>query len=315
MKFSVSYKSTVGAIAAAGFAAISGGALAADWSDDSVAYIYGTHYHESYIPFNQGAAQNIKKDIFEFTHVDGWKYGGNLFVVDLKHSDINDPASNQGNTATGGNPPAGALGANDVYAVYRTTLSFSKVSGNTLKLGVIRDIGLQAGFDYSVKDTNFGARTWRPKIGPVITWDIPKGFLDTAFLYQKEWNHCGTCDPALGQQVDVNFGGYFGYEMAWGVQLGDLPLKFKGVYTWYAKKGNNGDGSPTAPETYLDARLMYDVGALMFKKDTVLIGAGWLYWNNQFGNSVTPASYPGGAGQPIPGIKTNMWRVMAEWHM
>jgi nucleoside-specific outer membrane channel protein Tsx len=308
MKFSVSYKSTVGAIAAAGFAAISAGALAADWSDDSVAYIYGTHYHESYIPYTQGPAQNIKKDIFEFTHVDGWKYGGNLFVVDLKHSDSNDPASD-----------GSSQGANDVYAVYRTTLSFSKVSGTSMKWGPIRDVGMQAGFDYSVKDTTFGARTWRPKIGPVITWDIPKGFLDTAFLYQKEWNHCGTCNPAFGQQVDVNFGGYFGYEMAWGAQLGDLPLKFKGVATWYAKKGNNGDGSPTAPETYIDARLMYDVGALMFKKDTVLIGAGWLYWNNQFGNKTTPVGYPfggtGGSGEPIPGSKTNMWRLMAEWHM
>lgn len=280
-------------------------AAAADWSDTSVSYLYGNRFRESYIPFNRNLSEpDISKNIINFTHVDGYKYGGNLISIDLLKSDHNDPAS-------GGSTE----GAHDVYAVFRTDLSFSKISGTKLDMGFIRDFALTAGFDYSNKDTDFAARTWRPKIGPKVEFNVP-GFWNVAVVWQHETNHCGTCDPAFGQKVDVNFGNYWGVETAWGIGIGDTGLSWKGVLTYYGKKGDNGDGSPTAPETFLRTSLMYDVGALMGKKGTVFAGLGWEFWNNQFGNKTTFPGYPfGGAGQSIPGTRTSTPLLIAEWHM
>jgi hypothetical protein len=114
----------------------------------------------------------------------------------------------------------------------------------------------------------------------------------------------------------VNFGGYGGFEAAWGFKVGSLPVRFNGLFTYYPKKGNNGDGSPTGAETFMLAKLLYDVGSLAGKSDTVYVGVGYQYWNNQFGNTVTPASYPfGGAGRPIPGIRSSLPLFIVEWHL
>ena len=60
---------------------------AADWSDTSISWRYGTRFAE---PFNP---EHIKKHIFALTHASGYKYGSNYFNVDLLQSDENDPAS------------------------------------------------------------------------------------------------------------------------------------------------------------------------------------------------------------------------------
>ena len=62
-------------------------AHAADWSDTSIGYRYGTKFAE---PFN---TQDISKNIFNLNHVSGYKYGTNFFNVDLLLSDKKDPSS------------------------------------------------------------------------------------------------------------------------------------------------------------------------------------------------------------------------------
>ena len=62
-------------------------AQAADWSDTSLSYRYGTKYAE---PFNN---QDISKNIFNLTSVSGYKYGKNFFSVDFLLSSEADPSS------------------------------------------------------------------------------------------------------------------------------------------------------------------------------------------------------------------------------
>ena len=64
-----------------------GAAGAADWSDTSISWRYGTRFAE---PFNP---EHIKKHIFALTHASGYKYGSNYFNVDLLQSDSSDPGS------------------------------------------------------------------------------------------------------------------------------------------------------------------------------------------------------------------------------
>jgi opacity protein-like surface antigen len=91
--------------------AASTSALAADWSDTSIGYRYGTHFAE---PFNQ---KDISKSIINLTHASGYKYGSNFFNADLLLADKNDPASVGSNT-----------GSQEVYVVYRHTLPQARFS-------------------------------------------------------------------------------------------------------------------------------------------------------------------------------------------
>src|SRR4051794_14857555 len=91
----------------AGFSAIQ--ARAADWSDTSIGWRYGTQFAE---PFN---TKDITKNILSLTHVSGYKYGVNFFNVDLLMSDSNDPGSL---TQTSG--------AQEAYIVYRNTVDIGK---------------------------------------------------------------------------------------------------------------------------------------------------------------------------------------------
>jgi len=64
-------------------------ASAFDWMDNSVGYRYGTRFAE---PFN---TQDISKNIVNFTHSDGYKYGTNFLNVDVLKSDNKDDSATE----------------------------------------------------------------------------------------------------------------------------------------------------------------------------------------------------------------------------
>src|SRR5947208_4152506 len=84
-------------------------AQAADWSDTSIGYRYGTRFAE---PFNNS---DITKNIVNLSHVSGYKYGKNFFNVDFLMSSDADPSS-----------AGAASGAHEAYVVYRHTLDLGK---------------------------------------------------------------------------------------------------------------------------------------------------------------------------------------------
>ena len=88
---------------------------AADWSDTSLSYRYGTQFAE---PFNN---QDITKSIVNFSNVSGYKFGKNFVSVDFLLSSEVDPSS-----------AGAATGAHEAYVVYRHTLDIGKVSGRDL---------------------------------------------------------------------------------------------------------------------------------------------------------------------------------------
>src|SRR5471032_3581744 len=109
----MSHLSIRSAAALAILATCASAAQAADWSDTSLSYRYGTKFAE---PFNN---QDITKNIVNLSSVSGYKYGKNFFSVDLLMSSDVDPSS------------AGAKsGAHEAYALYRHTLDLVKVTGS-----------------------------------------------------------------------------------------------------------------------------------------------------------------------------------------
>src|SRR5450830_637506 len=75
-------------------------ATAADWSDNSFGYRYGTRFAEPFV------GNDITKNILNFTHADGYKYGTNYLNIDLLMSNSVDH------------------NAQEAYVTYRNTLDF-----------------------------------------------------------------------------------------------------------------------------------------------------------------------------------------------
>jgi hypothetical protein len=277
-------------------------ACASDWSDTFLGYRHGTKFRE---PFN---VHDIKKDILSVTHASGYTYGSNFFTVDMIKSDANDPVN------------GGGGGAHEAYAVYRTTLSGSKVLGWDFKnAGFIRDVGLTAGFDFGAKNDQFSPRAWKTAIGPKVSFNVP-GFWDVALVHRTERSHNWfATGPGFGGfgcvgsstrvcNPDVHFKNTFAMETAWLIALGQLgvPAKFQGFLTYIGKKGKDGTGADTAAEAYLEASLMFDVGSLAGRKDAVFAGVGYQYWRNKFGSDSSK--------DPTGGSIARTPQLQLEWH-
>ncbi|HEY8100635.1 MAG TPA: outer envelope protein [Burkholderiaceae bacterium] len=260
---------------------LSASVQAADWSDTSLSWRYGTKFAE---PFD---SKDISKNIYGLTHVSGYKYGVNFFNVDMLQSDSNDPAA------------GGASGAQEVYVVYRNTLDIGKISGKSLKFGPVSGAGATLGFDWNTKNDNYSSKKRMLVLGPTLMWDVP-GHLNTSLLILKESN-----SPTGVSRYTYKTHPMFAID--WGIPLGSLPLSFEGFGNFIAPKGKDEFGGDTAAETLVDLALMWDVGATAgMAKNTFRLGAMYEYWKNKFGNN---HSGPAGSGAFA---KTPM--VKAEYH-
>jgi hypothetical protein len=281
-------KLTLAAIIAA---LTSGAANAADWSDTAASLRYGTAFAEPYDNNADGSRKDITKYIFALTHVSGYKYGSNFFNVDFLISDRNDP----------GNGTPGNAGAQEAYLVYRHTLDISKVSGSTFKYGVMRGLGLTAGFDLNSKNDGYASKKRMFVIGPTVMFDVP-GFLNVSALLFSESN------APNGVSSRYHYKNHGALEVDWGIAIGKLPLSFNGYALYIGSKGRNEFGGSTAPETHIDMSLMWDVGGMVGSpKKSLQVGIEYEYWKNKFGNP-TEAS---GAG---PGATARTPMIRVEYH-
>lgn len=264
---------------------------AADWSDTSLSVRYGTKFAEPYDNRADGSRQDIKKTIFGLTHADGYKYGSNFFNLDVLLSDRKDPGD-----GTAGNP-----GAQEFYLVYRHTLDLGKVSGQELKYGLMRGLGVTAGFDLNSKNDSYASKKRMLVIGPTVMLDVP-GFLNLSALLLDESN------APNGIPDRYHYKNHGAVEADFGIPVGSLPLAFKGYALYIGSKGMNEFGGATKPETHVDVALTWDVGSSMsMAKNAFSIGLEYEYWKNKFGN---PTTTPG-AG---PGATAHTPMVRAEYH-
>lgn len=254
-------------VAALVLAALASSTYAADWHDAFIGYGYGTKFKEP------GNDADVKKHVLTLQYVGGYKYGVNFFTLDMLTSDDNNPAKG---------PTLGApsdRGAQEVYVVYNNTVSLGKVSGTPFKFGPVSDVGIQAGFDYNSKNDTFGAGLIKLIVGPKLQFDVP-GLLTVGLFYYKEWNNNGIS----GQDVDFDAAARLGATWNFGFGLG-LPATFKGYANYTGEKGKDGFGGDTSAETWLEAKLLWDVGSLAGKPKTFYGGLGYQYIKNKFGNS------------------------------
>lgn len=278
-------------------------ASAADWSDTHLGYRMGTRFQEP------GIEVPIRKDIFSLGHVSGYSLGTNFFVVNLLKSDENDPA----NSAS----PGTAEGAHEVYAVYRHSLSGSKLFKTKLEAGILRDVEFTFGFDFNAKNTAFAPSVFKVLAGPSFSFKVP-GFLNLGILYYTEKNHnaFGGYAANQGGGQNVRFDPTFQIAAAWGIDwtLGPVDTKVKGFANYTGAKGKDGSGVETVPETQVNLFWMADASRLLgAKKGTWMIGPGYEYWDAKFGDPTheTVASTPPGQ---VVNPRTSCFMVALEYH-
>lgn len=279
---------------------------AADWSDTSIGWRYGTAFREPFVNQADGSAQNITKNIIDFQHTSGYKYGVNFFNVDLLMSNSKDPANCPNFQCTGS--------AQEAYVVYRNNIEWGKVSGNPVKLPGIRDMALTLGFDWNTKnDAGYNSRKRMWVWGPTVELDVP-GYMNVSILGLSESNApCTTFPPAaVGYPPSGCYPRYYYKTHAmltssWSIPIADLPLVYEGYINVIAPKGNNEFGAPTKTEINWDSEIMLDVGAVSGgPKGTFKVGFEFQYWRNKFGNDHNSFAGPGAFA------KTPM--IRAEYH-
>ncbi|KAF3996862.1 outer envelope protein [Glaciimonas immobilis] len=249
-------------------------ASAAEWSDTSIGYRYGTQFAEPYV------GTGIAKSIINLTHASGYKYGTNFFNVDLLQSNSKD--SN----------------AQEAYIVYRNTLDLGKVSGKNLSFGPVRGLGVTAGFDWNTKnDPGYASKKRMLVLGPTLMMDVP-GFLNISLLLIQESNQ------PVGISSRYTYDLHPMLSAAWGLPIASTGFAFEGYVNYIAAKGTNEYGGGTAPELNFDGQVMYDLGTPMgMGKNTLRVGVEYQYWRNKFG---TPSTVRGSLA------KTPM--IRAEYH-
>jgi hypothetical protein len=257
-------------VLALGLAASSARAL--QWDDNAIRYWWGPAFSEP------GNPNNVPKHIVSFTHVDGYKWGGNFLNIDLLYSNDKDPVQ--------GLATVKSAGAAEFYVVYRHTLSLNKVTGSkAFQLGsIVRDVGIELGADVNSKNNAFASRKIMPVGGVSVSFDVP-GFLNLGVLADKEWN----TNAIVGKEVTFDVTAMF--TAAWGIPVFG-PISFEGFALANLPKGKDGFGADTKTEVLLHPKAMIDLGYLWGSKG-YQIGAGWEYWLNKFGND---NSAPGAAG-------------------
>jgi nucleoside-specific outer membrane channel protein Tsx len=243
-------------------------ATAADWSDTSLGVRHGSAFREPYI------ADAIAKTIVDLDHASGYAYGTNFFNVDLLMSDRHDPAS-----------PGSTTGAQEAYVVYRHFLDAGKVLGTDFKAGPVRGWGLAAGFDWNAKnDAGYNSRKRMWVLGPTVRFEVP-GFLDLGL--HELWESNAPSNDYTGTSVPrYHYKPHPMLASAWSLPLGALPFVFEGYANFIASKGRDEFGAQTAPETHVDAQLMWLAGALAgAKPGSWRLGLEYEYWKNKFGNT------------------------------
>jgi len=279
------------AIAVGTLLALAPGVQAADWSDTYIGYRYGTKFAE---PFG---ARDITKHIVNLGHASGYKYGTNFLNVDLLTSDSKDPSA-----------PNSSSGAQEIYMVYRNTVDFSKIAGKDLGWGPFSSYGLTVGFDANSKnDAGYNSKKRMLVAGPTVMFKVP-GFLSVSVL--ELWESNAPYNKFSGIQTPrYSYDPHPMLTAAWGIpfSLGPVALSFEGFANYIASKGKNEFGTPTAPETNIDAQIMYDVAPITgLAKNTFKVGFEYQYWRNKFGNNRKGAAGEGAFA------KTPM--IRAEYH-
>jgi nucleoside-specific outer membrane channel protein Tsx len=216
---------------------LNGGTLQADDKYDDVVAI---------------ATQTASRSVTTFEHVSGWSYGDNYLFFDVTNIDKD---------------------GTEVYGEWHPRLSASKISGNDMSYGPIRDVLLALQVNM-----NGGAMPARSVLyGVGLDWNISGfNFVSTNLYIRKDAGKEGT-----GLQLTAAW--------AYPIEMMNTKWKFEGFFDWNMKDYDY-DSTLTPPADknvsnfLIEPQFLYDLGySAGLGENRFYVGVEYTYWKNKFG--------------------------------
>ncbi len=206
--------------------------------------------------------------IITFQHAGGWEYGDNFFFVDSTR--WNDGPLND---------------TSELYGEWYSNFSLGAITGNEIKFGPVKDVGLIAGF-------NFGAEvdsTWVLP-GVRLSLDLP-GFafanLDiTAYIHQGG----GRADSTSFTVLDEDTSFMVDFSWAYPFKVGNSNWSIEGHLEYINGRTQVNNFTTTELESWVlfQPQVRLDAGELMgMGANKMFVGIEYQYWKNKLGEKGT----------------------------
>ncbi len=224
---------------------------AAQWSSTNAQYLYGDSYTDV------GADTEVSGSVITLEHVNVWAYGDNFFFVDITNPDRGDSKLGTG-----------------YYGELSPRLSFTKMTGKNLNVGIIKDILVTTTAEIGNGFHNY-------LYGIAVDLNIPKTPVAQINTYVRNEIGMGK-DP--GYQVTLVWLTPF--------NIGNLSFAFEGFFDYAFDQDHAEDNIITAP------RLLMDLGKTWGAEGVLQAGIEYQIWRNKFG---------------IDGIDEDVPQFMVKW--
>ena len=222
----------------------------ANFATTNIQYLYGTNYELG----------DDTRSIVTLEHANAWKYGDNFFFTDITNPDRNGDATGTSH-----------------YVEISPRLSFGKMTGRDLSMGIFKDV-LLAG-TAELPDSP-AARKYLYGLG--VDLDLPGFRFFQVNAYIRNSSGAGV---DTGQQITL----------AWNlpIKLGSVLFSFEGFFDYAWGEDPVEANIVTAP------RLLVDVGDMVgFGAGKLQAGVEYQIWRNKFG---------------IDGIDEDVPQAMIKW--
>lgn len=220
-----------------------------------------------------GTGGTADTTIVTFQHAGGWEYGDNFFFVDHSRYSVKNNA----------NFPV--EDSSEFYGEWYSNFSLGAISGNDLSFGIVKDIGLVAGFNFAPEvDSNW--------ILPGVRFalDLP-GFafaqIDvTSYIHQGG----GSADSSVFTVVDEDSSFMVDFSWAYPFKVGSTSWSIEGhlEYIDGREQTTNFGTSDLSSWVLFQPQIRLDAGELMGNKaGRLFVGIEYQYWKNKLGEKGT----------------------------
>ena len=240
-----------------------GPAASADWSVTEVQLQFGSLDVPT---FATGGKKNVSQDtlIVTLQHASGWAFGDVFFFIDFLDAQSNEEFDFNNKEAYG-----------EIYPHF----SSSKIFGINYGDGLLRDVGLITGVNYSAD-----ANVLKYLPGIRLSWNIPGfAFLNTDFLAYID-DSKGVSGGGAPKEDDS-----FIFDISWAypIEIGGQKFSFEG-HAEYVDGRDNEFGGRVKSWILAQPQFRWDIGNALFgNPDKLFVGTELQYWNNKLGDGAT----------------------------
>lgn len=201
------------------------------WQDFSISYLNGRHYR----------VDGPDKHILTFEHVAGTSWGDSFFFLDHLRGDN---------------------GSRDNYAEWSPRLSFSKLSGNNMQFGVVKDVLFTSTVEMSSFSSHF-------LYGLAADVSVPGFSYLSLNVYRR--NNDGLAD---NWQLTTT----------WGIPftVGSQQFLFDGFMDWSSAT------TEQSASMNMTSQLKWALHPLFNWKSKLYVGVEYVYWRNKYGIADSP---------------------------